>query len=66
MAAKKKSAFSDASDAIIKAFHQLERAVMGTPAVKAATAKPAKTAAGKKAVKKRAVKTAKKTRKNRG
>jgi hypothetical protein len=55
MAAKKKSAFAEASEAIIKAFHQLEHAVMGT-----ATAKKTKAGPARKTTKKKAAKTAKK------
>jgi len=66
--AAKKSAFADASEAIIKAFHQLERAVMGSGPAKAApvktsTRKTAKKTAPNKARKKAARKPAKKTKK---
>jgi hypothetical protein len=53
MAKKKKSAFSDAQAAVLKAFHDLERSVMGmmsSPAPKKAKTK--KVTAKKRAAKK--------------
>jgi hypothetical protein len=57
MAKRKKSAFSDAQATVMKAFHDLERAVMGmmsSPAPKKAKARKAKKKAAKKKTKTRA------------
>jgi len=62
MAAKKKSAFSEAQATVMKAFHDLERSVMGmmsSPAPKKTKAKKTKV---KTAKKKAARKTAKKAK----